>query len=216
MARSSEGSRSSPEALVKALSVLARVINQVLDDYAVSRVTRMPLAGSKVQLLKLVAHQGDQAIGHAAKFLGVSDPAVSQLVDSLATQKLVSRRPDPRDRRTAFLRLTPAGRRFVGALERQQQNLAWAALKKVGITSPATWIATVQELSRALAKSDPKIYEQCCLQCTAHQDTTCLLDNGYTICPFLVHSEERLRRLESKGKRSGRKQAAGRGARTRT
>jgi DNA-binding MarR family transcriptional regulator len=178
--------------------VLSRITNQVLENYAVSSVTRMPIAGSKIQVLKLVAHRGDQAIGHVAKFLGVSDPAVSQLVDSLAEQKLIYRRSDPRDRRTAFLRLTRAGRKFVESLERRQQALVKTAVKKVGAKPSGDWVAALQKLTRALADCDPHIYERYCVQCGAHADGSCVLEDGDAACYFLAHSQQRLRRLESK------------------
>jgi len=192
------------DALLKALFVLAKVTGQVLEDQAVAAATRLPLAGSKVRLLKLVAHQGEQPIGQVAKFLGVSDPAVSQLVDSLSADRLVDRRRDPRDRRTAFLRLTAAGRKAVQAIIMRQWHLLRTALKQADIGNMAVWVASVQSLSKALASCDPSTYERYCLQCGAHADGTCVLDDGDARCMFLLHSHERARRMEAKARSRGR------------
>lgn len=48
-----------------------------------------------------------------AAALGVRQPNLVERIDSLVQRGLVSRSPDPEDRRANVLRLTPAGKRFM-------------------------------------------------------------------------------------------------------
>ena len=181
------------DALLKALFCLCRAVDEVLDVQAIeSAGGDHRLSPSKVRLMKLISHNGEQMIGQIARFLGVSDPAASQLSDALEHQRLVARRVNPRDRRSAFVRLTPVGKRAIAAVEKEQRNRLRGALKAAGRGSVKDWVTQLQTLARALGQADNS-YEDFCLQCVAYKDTACLLGEAGEACSYLRH-EERLSR----------------------
>jgi DNA-binding MarR family transcriptional regulator len=95
-----------------ALQIVARSITQVrlheriLDAAGV----RLDRAGAAL-LHKLYAHGDSLRVTALAELLGVDTPTVTRKIQQLERDQLVSRQPDPDDRRATRIRLTAAGRR---------------------------------------------------------------------------------------------------------
>jgi len=67
----------------------------------------------QVNALFRLHHHDQCSISDLAEFLGVSDAAVSQMVDKLVDQGLIQRLEDPQDRRGKLLSLSPEGESIV-------------------------------------------------------------------------------------------------------
>lgn len=198
MSQPTKADKSKLDVIVKSLSLLARVTQRVLEDCAVNSANGESVNGSKLHILKLLSHRGMQSTGQVARFLSISAPGVTQLANALVRSKLVIRKPDPRDRRTTFLSLTPAGKKLVQSVEAQQRRIMKTALKNAGISNPSKWVESVQDLTTGLAACDPEIHEQFCLQCGAHLDGSCVLTGGNGMCNFLASAAAQEQRLRSK------------------
>ena len=201
MSQPAKGEKSQYDSIVKSLSLLARVTQRVLEDHAVTAANGSTVGGSKLHILKLLAHRGMQSTGQVARFLSISAPGVTQLANALVRHKLIVRKPDTRDRRTTFLALTPAGKKLVHAVEGQQRKLIRTALKNAGISNPARWIESVQHVTKGLADCDLTISEEFCLQCGAHLDGSCVLVGGQNVCNFLSSAAAQSERLRSRAPR---------------
>lgn len=172
------------DGLVKALLVLSRAVNHVLENRAVEEAVGEPLSSSKVQILRLLAQRGGQSSSRVAFFLAVSKPAVSQIIGSMVRDKLVMRQTSKHDRREVELRLTAKGKEWYQALRRQQRHLLRTAVRKHLEGPPERWIDALQQVASAVVQAD-KAFEDYCLQCGAHTDGSCLLLGKDTDCPFL-------------------------------
>ena len=139
--------------LYKALSVLSRTVAHVLDTRAVEAATG-PLSQSKVQVLRLLAHRGGQTSGQVARFLNISRPSVTQLIDSLVESGLVTRRVAADDRREVALDVTKRGRQRFQAVRREQRHLLRSALRAAGGGEVDEWITVLQQISSSLAHAD--------------------------------------------------------------
>jgi DNA-binding MarR family transcriptional regulator len=73
------------------------------------------LAGSQLDLIRLVLRSPGVSVAEAAKELRLAPNTVSTLVRQLTDERLLVRRVDPIDRRVARLELTPAMQQKVGA-----------------------------------------------------------------------------------------------------
>ncbi len=171
--------------LYKALSVLTRTVAQVLDTRAVEAATG-PLSQSKVQVLRLLAHRGGQTSSQVARFLDVSRPSVTQLIDSLVESGFVTRRVAAHDRREVVLDVTKRGRQGFQAIRREQRHLLRSALRAAGGGEVDEWITVLQQISSSLARAD-RVFTHFCLQCGAHADGSCVLVGGDADCLFLRH-----------------------------
>lgn len=65
----------------------------------------------RLAVLGLVKQHGEATMKDVASFLCVAPPSATALVEGIAAAGLLTRRQDPRDRRSVRLRLTPKGER---------------------------------------------------------------------------------------------------------
>jgi DNA-binding MarR family transcriptional regulator len=82
----------------------------------VGRLVRMlrrssvgPLAAGAMSALATVVRQGPVRLGELAEREGMTPATLSRIVTMLEREQYVERRPDPADRRAAFLSATPRG-----------------------------------------------------------------------------------------------------------
>ncbi|MDO8630977.1 MAG: MarR family transcriptional regulator [Phycisphaerales bacterium] len=168
------------------MSVLARTAAHVLETRAVEASTG-PLSSSKVQVLRLLANRGRHTSSQVARFLNVSRPSVTQIIDALAKAGLVTRRSAADDRREVVLALTKRGRQAFRAVRREQRHLLRSAIRAAGGGEVDEWITVLQKISGSLARAD-SAFTHFCLQCSAHADGSCVLVGGDADCHFLRHS----------------------------
>jgi DNA-binding MarR family transcriptional regulator len=75
------------------------------------------------QLLGAIAEREPAMLNHVAAAVGRGAPAVSRSVDALVRAGLVERTQDPDNRRRLALRLTTAGKSFLGRPSSGSSNL---------------------------------------------------------------------------------------------
>ncbi len=68
----------------------------------------------------IVAHETDsvtmRTVRGMAANLNVQKPCITRALDSLAERGFIARKPDPLDRRSVLIAVTPAGRKFADRL----------------------------------------------------------------------------------------------------
>lgn len=188
------------DGLLKAMFVLARTVDHVLETRAVEAAIHEPMSASKVQVIRLIGQRGTQTSSQVARFLGVTKPAVSQIVDSMVGSKLLVRRPAKHDRREVGLELTKQGRNQFQAIRNEQRHLARAAIRLAENAKPDKWIDLLQGIAGSLARAD-RTFDQFCLQCGAHADGNCVLVGGDATCLFMQHAKAAPKRGRSTTKK---------------
>lgn len=187
------------DGLLKSMLVFVRTVDHVVETCAVSAAAAKALSNSKVQILRLLTQRSRQTSTQIARFLGVSKPAVSQIVDSMVHDKLVTRRGAKEDRREVILELTKLGKDQAKAIRKAQRQVARNMVRNAGGRSVSTWINMLSDMASGLAKAD-KAYEEFCMQCGAHEDGSCVLTGGNSECLFL--EGEQKRRTKKTGSRT--------------
>jgi DNA-binding MarR family transcriptional regulator len=93
-----------------AFQVVAGSITQVRlhERLLTAAGVRLDRAGSAL-LYKLHIHGDGLRVTDLAELLGVDAPTVTRKIQQLERERLISRRPDPDDRRATRIMLTPAG-----------------------------------------------------------------------------------------------------------
>ncbi len=184
MAKKKTPSADSVGGMLKSLMLVSRAVDEVLEKRAVESATGGPLAVSKVKLLRLLGERGGQTSTRVARFLGVTKPAVSQIIDSMAQGRLVVRKRAKEDRREVNLELTKLGRSKFQAIRRGQRDVLRSVMRSVRRPGAKDLIAGLQQMAVALAQANGDA-DGFCLQCGAHSDGTCAL-NGEAECTFLA------------------------------
>ncbi|WP_331737523.1 MarR family transcriptional regulator [Streptomyces sp. NBC_00019] len=107
------------EELMRQLSAVGSVRRQL------DRALPNGSSSGSAMVLALLARDGDMRIGRLAELLAVDMSVTSRHVAHLAAQGWIDRSPDPADRRSRILRLTPEGRTQLAELsDRAAQLLA--------------------------------------------------------------------------------------------
>jgi DNA-binding MarR family transcriptional regulator len=179
--------------LLKALLILSRTVDGVLESRSVEGCSE-PLSRSKVQVLRLLEFRGPSTLSDIATHLGVSRPAVTQIVDSLEESALVERTKSDEDRRTTLLRLAEAGREILAKVIENQRHIVRSAMRDVSEARAHRWVETVERIVVSLVQAD-RAFERFCFQCRAHADGTCILAEGDHPCPY-VEARDRRRSQE--------------------
>lgn len=80
------------------------------------RAGESPLSKAQLELIHLLFFHEKLSVKQAADYLGVSLSAISQLVDPLKNDGFIVREQDEKDRRIAYLSLSPKGKNTVSNL----------------------------------------------------------------------------------------------------
>ncbi|MGH9174786.1 MAG: MarR family winged helix-turn-helix transcriptional regulator [Vicinamibacterales bacterium] len=97
------------------------------------RLTPLGLTPAHAGLLRMIARSAGGSQQEVASKLRIFPSRLVGLVDELQERELVEREPNPDDRRTYALQLTPAGQRAldaIGRIGREHQEALLAALTK--------------------------------------------------------------------------------------
>jgi MarR family transcriptional repressor of emrRAB len=110
-------------------------------------------------LVHLAAYPGESAEA-LHRVLGISQPGTAQLVERLAGQGLVERRPG-RDRRTQALHLTARGRRTVGRLIERRGQILTELLAPLTDDERAQLTPLLEKVVAGLADDRPEALATC-------------------------------------------------------
>jgi DNA-binding MarR family transcriptional regulator len=196
-------SQQSCERLLKAMMVFSRTVDHVLENRAVATAEGPP-SRAKVQVLSLLGQRGMHTTTQMASFLGVSKPAVTQMIDAMVQSGLVLRRESPHDRRGVELTLSAKGRQMFQKVRAEQRHLIRNTVRPLRDRDVDEWVRILERMTVALAQAD-HTFQHFCLQCGAYAEGTCVLVGGETDCPFL---KRRGRTEVRRGTRSPRTRAA--------
>jgi len=96
-----------------------------------ARVTGMP--ASRFALMRLLAHS-EEAVGitDLARQLRIDPAAVSRQVKEMEDERLVTRRPDARDKRRSNVRLSSKGRKLFVEIHQRTHDLERSLAKILG------------------------------------------------------------------------------------
>ncbi|MHB1492384.1 MAG: MarR family winged helix-turn-helix transcriptional regulator [Thermoplasmataceae archaeon] len=85
----------------------------------------------KFFLLKFLNYHGERKTSDISQLLGISLPTVSEILNSIESDRLIERVHDEKDRRVVMVRLTDQGRAFVKNIESRNQTLIERSLSRM-------------------------------------------------------------------------------------
>ena len=138
--------RGRQETALKLWVVLSRA-HTAIGAQAATDITRHGLTLAEFGILEALYHKGPMLLGELQRKLLVSSGGITYLVDRLAEQGLVKRRPSPEDRRARYAALTRKGEELIrrifpehaerlaqvlSGLNEDEKRRATALLRKLG------------------------------------------------------------------------------------
>jgi DNA-binding MarR family transcriptional regulator len=106
---------------------------------------------SQFRALAFLGRNRCAMLSDLARFLDLTHPAASKLVDGLLAGGLVSRREHARDRRRVSLELTAAGTRRYGAVLRSARKFLAGEMQHFAAPEREAVISAMQTLQRVFA-----------------------------------------------------------------
>lgn len=170
--------------ILEDLMLLSRVAQIVLQEEVLKDLKETQVTLSRASILRLLGRQGRQTVNNIAAFLSQTKAAASQNVDSLVRAGLVSREPEPTDRRCVWVSLSPRGKKFVEKAENRQREVLLQALDGL----PKETVNKLSQGIRTLALSlleHSEIQAKTCLQCCAYASAGCVQEAGNWHCAYL-------------------------------
>jgi DNA-binding MarR family transcriptional regulator len=125
--------------------VLGRLVRRLRAEH------RLPL--SHGMALGRLDRNGTQSVSDLANAEGVRPQSMAQTVGELEADGLVERRPDPRDRRRALVKLTDAGRLVLAGERRRREGWLADAIASEMSSREQGLLRDAVELLRRLAES---------------------------------------------------------------
>ncbi|MEV6065505.1 MarR family transcriptional regulator [Nocardia sp. NPDC052001] len=106
------------------------------------------LSGTQSEFLRLVGRRPGISVKEAAAELGSAANSVSTLVTELVKTGLLVREPDPQDRRTMRLSLTPESQRIADATRQQRITVVARAFEQLTATERDELHAGLRAMTR--------------------------------------------------------------------
>jgi DNA-binding MarR family transcriptional regulator len=107
------------------------------------------LTPSQLSALAAIDRHGPVTLGALADHEQVAPPSVSRVVAKIEADGLVTRQPDPADRRVTKVALTPKGRALLSASRRRKTEWLTTRLEDLG-PEPRARLAEVLDILEAL------------------------------------------------------------------
>ena len=108
---------------------------------------------SQVMVLQTLHRAGPMKMTELARFLGLSKPNATGLVDRLVKRSLVRRKRSDEDRRVIFVALTPSGRRAADRLAVTSRKGLTALMRRIPEDDLGAFIGTLEQLALGLAEA---------------------------------------------------------------
>jgi len=182
--------------LLRQTHIFASTVREVLELKLLREISADPLSLPQLQLLKLMARDGQHQLNQVARFLGVSPPAATKNIDKLERLGLVVRQRSPGDRRATLLSASAAGHRLVADYERRKAQLVRPVLDRFSPEELGQLTGLMERFSVSLLERETP-EAGFCARCCGYVDAGCPVDWLLGDCAF------RKLRGPSSGRRKG-------------
>lgn len=122
-------------------------------------VPHLDISRSQLEILMAIHHMQPISAAELAKHLSLTPGAVSQLVDSLIRLDMLSRTPDPADRRTQILKLSANGVSQVQKIEKHRHEVMKHILDELDTDELSTLLRIQQKIIATLQNQPQKTKE---------------------------------------------------------
>ena len=106
----------------------------------------------QMAILHILKEKNQCMMSELARLLSVTTSAATGIVDRMVRAGLLKRIPDPNDRRIINIRITPKGKRTIGAIFRQRQKMMIGVFKHFSSGERETYLNMVKKIYHILTR----------------------------------------------------------------
>jgi len=169
--------------LLRQTHIFASTVREILEVKLLREVSDAALSLPQLQLLKLMARDGQHQVSEAAHFLGVSPPAATKNIDKLEGLGLIVRERSTGDRRATLLSVSPQGRRLVEEYERKKTQLVTPVLERFRPEELTQLTTLMERFSISLLERETP-EAGFCARCCGYVESGCPVDWLLGDCAF--------------------------------
>lgn len=129
------------EEIISQFFTVGRKVKQRLDGGA--RSITLP----QLETLRFIQEHQPATMSKVADFLAVTPPSATVIIDALVRPGLVTRRRDPKNRRTVYLHLTGKGEKLLKAAFKQRCVAFQQLLRHLSKHEQLTFLRLMQKLA---------------------------------------------------------------------
>ena len=137
--------------MIELLPKLMRGVTQHEHNY----LSRGKITLPQLWALECLSRQGNSPMNELARFLKISKPAATGLINRLIVQKLVKRQDDLKDRRIVRVAITPKGRQIIKSIWEQKRRTILQAFGQITPSDRAQYIAILEQVVTNLTQRQP-------------------------------------------------------------
>ena len=116
-------------------------------------LSRGEITMPQLWLLEHLARQPQSRPMHElSRFLNVSKPAATGLIDRLIGQQLVRREPDARDRRIVRIAITAKGRRVLASIWDQKRRMIVEVFGQISPPQRAQYLSILEQVTATVSR----------------------------------------------------------------
>lgn len=139
-----------------AVTRLRLVIARLYRQLAQASGDDLNLTYAQLSALARTQEHGPLRIGELAAHEQVAAPSLTRTMAPLVAEGLVSRQPDPSDRRSWLVTITPAGADLLGRIRRQRSELLARRIARLEPGRLDTLLAALPVLEQLLTEPEPQ------------------------------------------------------------
>lgn len=117
-----------------------------------NHLSRGKITLPQLWVLECLSRQTNSPMNTLARFLRISRPAATHLVDRLIAQGLVGRAGDPKDRRVVRVHLTSKGRRVLANIWDQKRRMLMEVFGQIEPTDRTQYLRILERVVEILSK----------------------------------------------------------------
>ena len=143
------------EKLTRRIIELRRQVNRVLRERTLDSWVKLSLTIPQLKSLFYISRHGKVNLSGLASGIHVTQANVTGIVDRLVEQGLLTRTPDPDDRRISWLRLTDKGKMLINNLREGRAKEMHKILDKLTEEELSVVARGFDLLARAAERKEP-------------------------------------------------------------
>ena len=143
------------EKLIRRIIELRRQVNRVLRERTLDSWVKLSLTIPQLKSLFYISRHGKVNLSGLASGIRVTPANVTGIVDRLVEQGLLTRTPDPDDRRISWLRLTDKGKMLINNLREGRAKEMHKILDKLTEEELSVVARGFDLLARAAERKEP-------------------------------------------------------------
>lgn len=163
------------------LRILTQAVGSICQRSTLHEASNGELTENQLSILRMLRKRDHLTASEFARILGISNAAVTKIIDRLARLEMVERGPHPSDRRSMSLVIRPEGHRLLERYDAIASKKLTVILADFTPTEKELLIDFIQRIVRGTL-TEAHDFEMICYQCGGRCGDSCVIEHRRGTC----------------------------------